>query len=89
MVVSLTCLTPLSDIIFSANVFDLLGVAPERDDLQAVMLVDMDVDRGLREVAVVVLDVDKVVHKAALVVVVEKRDNADPVTLDLVHPLII
>lgn len=54
---------------------DVLRLAFDRDDLQAIMVVDVDVLGGDDLVEVVVLDVHEPVHEIALVVVVDHGDG--------------
>jgi hypothetical protein len=68
---------------------DSLSITVQNDDLQAIFVVQMYVHGRRDQPYMAVLYLSQVISQPSLVVLVNKRDDAYPFALDLIHPLII
>jgi len=71
------------------RLLDVLPLAPKGDDLKTVIVIQVDVKGRFDNIREFVLDVGQRVHKPSLVMGVDHRDNTEPVTLDVTHPLVV
>jgi len=73
---------------FIGDGFDGLGFAAHGEDFQAVMVVQMDVQRGEDEVVVVVLDIGEGCLDVLFVVVIDQGDGAGDFAVAVVLPVL-